>query len=273
MRMFAIALLLLSANLAVASQVESFTEPFRKIDIGPAEPGTLSVIPVREGDRVAKGQVVAQLENDLLLVSLEIARASMEARGRLESALAERSLREGRLNKLVELRARQHASQEEVERAGADLAIAEANVLAAQEQQVIAALEHKKTEAMIERRLMRSPMDAVVTRIYHEEREFVAASSPTVLTLVQLDPLRITFSVPTADALAMKIGQKVPMSLVEIGQSVIGRVELVAPVTDAESGTVRVKVLLDNPQGAFRCGVRCALELPDGPVTLNVPKR
>ncbi len=41
-----------------------------------------------------------------------------------------------------------------------------------------------------------------------------------------------------------------------------GRVEFVSPVTEADSGTVRVKVLLDNAQGQYRCGVRCAL-VPD----------
>jgi hypothetical protein len=32
-------------------------------------------------------------------------------------------------------------------------------------------------------------------------------------------------------------------------------------VTEAESDTVRVKVLIDNAQGKFRCGVRCALNM------------
>ena len=273
LRVCAAAIVVASASFAFGSQIESFTEPYRKIDIGPAEPGTLAIIPVQEGDRVAKGQIVAELENEMLQVSLEIAAATMDAHGRLESAVAERDLRRARLIKLNELREREHASQEEVERAATDLAIAEANVLAAQEQQIIARLEHKKTAAMIERRIMRSPIDAVVTRIYHEEREFVAASAPTVLTLVQLDPLRVVFSVPTPEAVMMKVGQKVPLSFLETGQSAVGRVELVAPVTEAESGTVRVKVLLDNPRGAYRCGARCALDLPDGPVTFNVPKR
>ena len=35
--------------------------------------------------------------------------------------------------------------------------------------------------------------------------------------------------------------------------------EFVAPVTEAESGTVRVKVLIDNAKGAYRCGIRCLL--------------
>ena len=35
--------------------------------------------------------------------------------------------------------------------------------------------------------------------------------------------------------------------------------EFIAPVTEAESGTVRVKVLIDNAHGAYRCGIRCLL--------------
>src|SRR2546421_6460196 len=97
LRILVAAVLVAWASFVSASQIESFTEPYRKIDIGPAEPGILGTIPVHEGDRVSTGQIVAELENDMLFVALEIARASMDARGRLESAVAERDLRRARV--------------------------------------------------------------------------------------------------------------------------------------------------------------------------------
>ena len=258
---FCIAVVLLTQS-ALAVSVESFTEPYRKIDIAPPETGTLSKLLVREGDRVQAGQVLASLDCEMLEVSLEIAKAAMEARGQLESALAERKMRQSRSEKLDELRTRGHASAEEVERAKTDLAVVEANVRSKQEQSAIDVLEHKKIEAMIERRVMRSPIDGIVSRVYREEREFVPANTPTVLTVVQLDPLRITFSVPTGQAETLKVGQQVRLSFSETSENATGTVELVAPVTEAESGTVRVKVLLPNAKGNYRCGVRCCLELP-----------
>jgi len=256
-------LLLVAPGDPVSSSIESFTEPYRKIDVAPPEPGLVATLSVQEGDRVKKGQLLAALDCDLLLVSLQIAKTGMESHGRLDSATAERDLRKARLHKLDELRAAGHASGEEVERARADLAIAEGSLIAAQEQLTIDSLEYQKTQAMIERRMMRSPIDGLVTRVYKEEREFVAANAPTVLSVVQLDPLRIVFSVPTSLAAGLKSGGRVRLAFSESGLDAKGRIELVSPITDAESGTVRVKVLVDNPRGQYRCGVRCSLELDD----------
>ncbi len=181
----------------------------------------------------------------------------MESHGRLDAAVAERDLRKTRLGKLEALRPKGHATQEEVDRARADFEIAEANVLSAREQLAVDALEFKRTEALIERRTLRSPMDGIVTRIYREEREFIMASSPSVLTVVQLDPLRIVFSVPMVQSTSLQLGTTVPLALPDLHAKAEGTIEFVSPVVDAESGTVRVKVLLANPRGAYRSGIRC----------------
>jgi RND family efflux transporter MFP subunit len=264
---FAACLLLACTAVLEASTIESFTEPYRRIDISPAEPGIIATIDVREGDSVKPGQQLASLDCEALRISLEIAKASREARGRQQAAVAERDLRRARLEKLEQLRPRGHASGEEVERARADLEVAEANLLAIEEQRRIDELECAKAEALIERRIMRSPIDGVVTRVFRDEREFVTGSNPTVLTVVQLNPLRATFSVPTAQALKLQASQEIKLLFPESQQQVKGKVELVSPVTEAESGTVRVKVLLDNSQNRLRSGVRCELEL-DGSLAL-----
>jgi RND family efflux transporter MFP subunit len=253
----------LAASSALAGGTEGFTEPYRKIDIGPSEPGLLAQVAVHEGDVVQAGQIVGTLECDVLQVSLEIAKAAMQSQGRIDSALAERDLHQARVEKLTQLLAAGHANREEVDRAKTELAVAEGNLQTAKDQQTVDKLEYKKTAAMIERRKLRSPIDGVVTRIYKDEQELVAGNAPTVLTVVQLNPLRVTFSVPTAQGLALKAGQSLPLVFPETSAKVTGKVEFVSPVTEAESGTVRVKVLIDNPGGAYRSGIRCALEQKD----------
>lgn len=247
----------------LAAGVEGFTEPYRKIDIGPPEPGLLAQVTVHEGDVVHAAQILGTLECDILHVSLEIAKTAMQSHGRIDSALAERDLHRARLEKLSQLLAAGHANQEEVDRARTELAVAEANLRTAQDQQALDKLEYEKTAAMIERRKLRSPIDGVVTRIYKDEQELVASNAPTVLTVVQLNPLRVTFSIPTAQGVALKAGQSLPLVFPETSVKATGKVELVSPVTEAESGTVRVKVLIDNPTGAYRSGVRCALDQKD----------
>lgn len=247
-----------------AGAVEGFTEPYRKIDVAPAETGTITTVSVREGERVKRGQQLASLDSDVLAVSLAIAKAGMEACGKLKSAAAERNLRENRLEKLLLLHERGHANQEEVDRARGDLAIAEANLLAVQEQHRLDELEHKKIQAMIERRILRSPIDGTVLKIHREEREFVSTNTPAVLTVVQLDKLHVAFGVPTAMAASLAVGQMVDMAFSDSGARAKGQIDFIAPLTDAESGTVRVKVLLDNAEERYACGVHCTLLLDQG---------
>jgi RND family efflux transporter MFP subunit len=258
---FVMTVTVLQSAAVCGAPFDGFTEPFRKIEVAAAEPGTVAQLLVHEGDRVSKGQALATLDDDVLVVSREIAAANAQAQGKLDSALAERELRKTRLQRLEPLRAAGHASQEEIDRALADLAVAEANVQTAREQHQLDGLECKKIEAMIQHRTIRSPIDGYVLKIQKEEREFVSVNSASVATVVQLDPLRVVFSLPTAFAAKVGVGSGVDLELPESGAKLRGKVELVAPVTEAESGTVRVKVLIDNAQGTYRCGVRCLLNV------------
>src|SRR3569623_779994 len=227
---------------AQAASLESFTEPFRVIDVAPAEPGTLTEVHVQEGDHVRKGQILGSLDRDVLAVALEIARATMQAHGRIDASTAEVELRRIRLARLEELRQRAHANQDEVDRARTDLMLAEANVRIAQEQADVDALEFKKTQALIERRLLRSSIDGVVTRVHKDVQEYVPATNPSVVTVVQLDPLRVVFSLPTHIAASLRIGETAELSFPETATDGSGRIEFVSSVTEPDSGTVRVKV-------------------------------
>jgi RND family efflux transporter MFP subunit len=249
----------LQSAAACGASFDGFTEPFRKIEVAASETGTVAQVLIHEGDRVTKGQALATLDNDVLEVSREIATANVQARGKLDSAAAERELRKTRLERLEPLRAEGHASQEEIDRARTDLAVAEANLQAAREQHQLDELERKKIEAMIERRTLRSPIDGYVLKLQKDQREYVSVNSAAVATVVQLDPLRAVFSLPTAYAAKLSVGSAVDLELPDNAAKVRGKVEFVAPVTEAESGTVRVKVLIDNAHGAYRCGVRCLL--------------
>ncbi len=256
---FALGFAALQSAAACGASFDGFTEPFRKIEVAASETGIVARLLVREGDRVNKGQALATLDNEVLAVSREIATATIQAKGKLDSAAAERDLRKTRLDRLEPLRADGHASQEEIDRALADLAVAEANLRAAREQHQLDELERRKIEAMIERRTLRSPIDGYVLKLQKDEREYVSPASASVATVVQLDPLRVVFSLPTACAAKLGVGGAVDLELPDSGAKLRGKVEFVAPVTEAESGTVRVKVLIDNAGGAYRCGIRCLL--------------
>jgi RND family efflux transporter MFP subunit len=255
---------------STSDTIDGFTEPYQTIDVAAAESGILTDIKVREGDAVRQGQVLATLDHDVLVALLAIAEQSMRSTGTLDSAQAELQLRQSRLEKLELLRAQGHASQEEIERARTDVTIAAAQVRTAQEEQLIRKLEYEKIKLQVEHRLLRAPIDGVISRIAKDKGEYVAPNDPRVMTLVQLDPLTATFSLSVPQAAQLALGQKVTLRPLDAldqvsaaAAAVEGSVEFIAPVTDAESGTVRVKVRIENPDGRNRSGERCSLQLPD----------
>jgi RND family efflux transporter MFP subunit len=243
-------------------ELEGFTEPVRKLDLIPPEPGIIATLSVHEGDRVKKDQLLGMLDCETQQAALKVARNNAAAHGRLDSAMAERDLRRWRFAQVQKLRKDGNANDEEVTRAGTELSVAEANVLAALEQHSGDMLEAERIAATIERRTMRSPFDGLVTRLFHEEKEFVGSNNSPVITIIQPDKLRVTFTIPTSLALHLKVDQSVALTFPTTGQRATGTVEFISPVTEAESDTVRVKVLIDNKDGKYRCGVRCAINLP-----------
>ena len=58
----------------------------------------------------------------------------------------------------------------------------------------------------------------------------------------------------------------------ELKTDFVPGIEFISPVADAESGTLLVKLRVDNPKGEYRSGMRCTLELPaSNPPSERVP--
>lgn len=251
---------LTAGGLATANQ--GFTEPYREIYVASPEGGLVTEILAGEGTTVEKGQPLVQLDVDVQQAQLEIARAGKEARGQLDSARAEVKLRQQTLAALKRLRTEGHARQEEVDRAEADLAIARGQLTAAEEHQRLKRLEYERIRVQIARRTVVAPLAGVVTELLKHEGEFTAPNDPNLAILVQLDPLYATFDLAREEAAELELDQSTTIRLQETGEEYQGTVEYIAPVIDAESGTVAVKVRLPNADGQLQSGQPCSLILP-----------
>ena len=258
-------LILLSVLLpSSAQELDGFAEPYREIELAAAEMGTIAEIAVKEGDRVKSGQVLASLNDDVLVASLKVAEEAMEAEGKLKSATAELKLQQTRYEKLLGLRARRHASQTEVDRAATQLEIAKSQLQSVKEDIRIKKMEFRRIEAQLEQRRIKSPIQGIVTRVTKDQGEFVSPNDPVVATVVQLDPLLVVFSVPKEVARKLRQNEKVPVNFEDVETS--GTVEFVSPTTDAQSGTTRVKVRVPNPKLELQSGDLCTLMLEgEGP--------
>lgn len=247
--------------------VDGFTEPFRKIELAPAEPGVLTTLLAAEGDTVTAGQLLGTLDNDVLQIAVKLAKQVLESQGKLQAAKAEHQLRAQRLKQLRDLQPQGFSHREEIDRAAADVTVAEANIQVLEEQRRLDELEYEKAQALLERRQIRSPIAGVITKVHRDAGEYVAGNSPVVFTIVQLDPLRAVFAIPANQAAKLKVAQSVTLRFPDSGQQAAGQIELVSPIIDAESGLVRVKVLIPNAAGSHPCGARCLLSNPSLPLS------
>ncbi|MEZ6122846.1 MAG: efflux RND transporter periplasmic adaptor subunit [Planctomycetaceae bacterium] len=254
--------------------IEGFTEPYADISMAASEMGTLATVSVRDGDVVKAGQVIARLDDAVLMAALEVARAGMKAEGEMLSATTQLELRRVEEKKLTELHHRNHASQQELDRVHGEVRLAEARIQSVREDLEVRRLEFARIQAQLKQREIRSTIDGVVVDVRKDEGEFVSPSDPVVARIVQLDPLLVVFSVPNSrrpdvarnDSVTMQIGEH---------QIAKGVVEHVSPTADASSGTFRVKVRLPNPEQKWHGGEKSILLLNDrssGPQTEQVAK-
>jgi RND family efflux transporter MFP subunit len=264
----------LSTTCVSAVEIAGFTEPNRSVEVASPEQGIVTEVHVRVGEFVVKGQPIASLDDDLHRIMLDTARDRKSARGALEAAEAELQMRTSRLEKLQELVQEGFGRKEELERAQADHEIAQAELKAEREKLIEQQWQFTKIEAELRRRVVVAPMDGIVAARLKEQGEYVAPNEPNVITLVELNPLLAKFPMKRSQAKSLRINGTVDVRL-EDGKVVQGIVDEISPIVDAQSGTIKVKVRIDNHEGALLSGERCTINVPtpndETPVDGEVP--
>lgn len=245
----------------VTLDYEGFTEPKYDLMVAAVEIGRINEVLVRVGDRVKRGQAIARLEDLVEREALATAKWRAQMHGETDAAKAEASLAKLRLDQLQTLAEKQMARPDELKRALADWEVARSRELAAREQDQLRQLELARVQLQLERRNVTAPMDGVVADVFHFPGEYVTPADPAVIRLVVIDQLSAVFNVPAAESSNIRVGREASVYLNSSRVSVTGTVSSVSPEIDGESGTVRVKVLLDNRNGKLRAGDRCRMKL------------
>jgi RND family efflux transporter MFP subunit len=251
------------SGLVSAGEIIGVSEPAHLVDLSLPEAGIIGKVEVEEGQSVEKGQILSSLDNRVLEAQLRIAVLRAGSSARMKSAEAARQMRQRRLTQIEELASGGSANEDELAKARADFVTAEAEVLLANEEAEERKLEAAQLEASIAQRILRSPFDGVVTRVYREVGENVSPGDALVLSVAQLDTLEIVIYIQPDIAAALRTGQQVPVSALPEGGEGVATVAFVSPVTDSSSGTTRVRLTLANSQNRHRSGVKYRVQLPN----------
>lgn len=237
--------------------------------------GPITKLYVETGDRVAAGQVLAQIDDAEArerVRQMEAALKMAEAtRAQREAALQVAQTNAGRTGSLFE---KQLVSEQEQDRVQAELLGAEAQVRLAEAQVDQAQANLSTARLQLEHTAIRAPFDGVIGKRYLDLGAFATTSRP-VFDLVDLSTIKTSVALADKDAVRVHAGQEAAIRTDALpGQVFRGTVARIAPVFDPQTGTTEAEIEIPNPQGVLRPGllVRVAIAFRTEPTALLVPR-
>jgi RND family efflux transporter MFP subunit len=251
-----------------------------QIVLGTKAVGRLSELNVDLGSRVRKGQTVARIDpNDYRLRVRQAETALQQARVRLGLSPHGRNdqidpeqtgvvrqaaavLKEAQLthDRMVELSRRELISRAELDGAVSQLAVAEARYQDALEEvrNRQGMLAQRRSELEIVRQQLAdtaiiSPTDGAVSRRQASVGEYLAAGAP-VVTLVRMHPLRLRLAVPEREAVSVRLGQPVRLTVEGDPNQYKGSIVRLSPAIAEDNRTLMVEAEVPNEQLLLRPG-------------------
>ena len=266
MRRRAATLLLVIAWVGTASaqpeELDCVIEPAQMLTVSFAVEGVVEEVLVERGDLIQKGQVLARLNADVQQASLEVARARADAEGQIQGSKAALEFAKNALARNSALESREIVSQDQLDQAVREKRVAQAGLLAAKETKRVAELEALRAEAVLEMRIVRSPIDGVVVERILAPGEW--ADPPQVLKIAQIDPLHVEVFARLPMLGRIFVGTKATVMPEDpVGGVHEASVTVVDRVVEAASATFGVRLELPNPEYALPAGVKCRVRFPD----------
>lgn len=256
----------LTRTVAAAPPLQGFTAPARTVIVAASESGTIAELAIREGQTVNAGQAFGFLNREVLEAQRALTAAKANQTARAKAAELELRRLQNRLDSMQKLRQDGFGSPTELELAVTERDVAHTRLDAVREEELISQLELRILEAQLSQRELKSPINGVVLKLHKQAGEFVSLADPQVATVADLSELKVRFYVPAAAAAPLRAGHQVSLRLPLSNQPAVGKLDFVAPVVDAESGTVRVEVVIENKQGRFTSGLPCTWDLENQPL-------
>ena len=242
-----------------------YSAPIRMARVASAEAGVVRALVVTEGSSVRAGQTLAQLDDREWIASRDVAVAARDAHGELDEARAELELRTGRLAALERLGLAGHSNPEELRRAEFDHRLANSRYEAALESQQQRAAEVARLDVKLASCQISAPFAGIISEVLKQPGEYVGPTDPAVMTLVDVSRLEVVLLLATDLAQQFEVGQSASVHFQHANQFRPGVVSFVAPVLHSESGTITVKVTVDNSEGQLMAGDTCTVTLGTKP--------
>ncbi len=203
-------------------------EPNRIVTVAAEVEGRIERIPSAEGSRVQAGDLLVQLNADLIRPQFEIAEAQLE-RDRIEFE---------RMKELVENDA---TPRSDLDNATTGLAISKSQL--------------EEVRARLERTRILAPISGVLNNTLVEEGEYVQVGTP-VVEIVDTDTVKVVVDVPERDISFFDVGAEaeVFLSYKDQEKSLTGTITFISELADQHTRSTSVEITLRNEKGFMRSG-------------------
>jgi len=226
--------------------------------------GFLKAWHVDIGAVVKAGQLLAEIE------APDLDQQLLQAKASLASAQAAEALATVTAQRWQQLGGANTVSRQTVDEKTADLTVKQALTKAAQ-----AAVD--RLEVLYSFKRLTAPFDGIVTARNTDIGALINADSSAGLALFVISDitrLRVTVSVPQNYVPAVRINTKVQITVPEYpGKVYSGVVDASSRAVDAQSGTTRMQIVVDNSSGELMPGAfaNTRIELPANQQALSIP--
>jgi membrane fusion protein (multidrug efflux system) len=216
------------------------------------------------GAKVKTGQVIAEIE------APDLDQQLLQARADLASQEASAKLSEATLNRRKTLIASNFVSMQEIDERTADLSNKRAAVNSGQ-------ANVERLEALAGYKKITVPFDGVVTSRDTDVGALINAgggSGPAMFVISDIKKLRVYVNVPQTYVPAIRIGAKAILSMPDYPNKTFpATVEASSQSVDIGSGTTRMQLALDNPNGELMPGgyANVRMSLQRDAVPLHIP--
>jgi RND family efflux transporter MFP subunit len=245
-------------------------EAWTKINITPEVGGKIARIHVQEGDRVAKGQLLAELETESIRLQLKQAEAGVAV---AEASHADALRNKERMDRLIKENAVSEMQREKIQLAY--------DAAAAQLEQARAGLNLARHALDVS--IMKAPFAGVIASKNAEVGDVInpmmggfGGGAGGVLTLMDYSRVKIAVAVSSEDIGRIRKGQVAVLHVGSFpGREFRGSVRLVNLTADPLSKKFGVEVAFDNSDGALRPGTfgDLAFEVQSHENALVVPQK
>lgn len=213
--------------------VQGQSVPNRDIMIRTQTSSPIAELLIKEGDKVAQGEIIAKLDMQDRLLELEQQQALLEAN-------------QNTLSRLEQLQQRNFQSQNELDRALTELKTAQANVARIQRD-----IEHTQ---------IRAPFSGQIQAMMVEQGDFVQINTP-IANLVENHPLLVEAQVAQQHIALIKEASTCQLIFAN-GMAREGKVTFIAPKAEQATRTFKVEIHVDNPDLMLRAGMSVEVRLP-----------